>query len=108
MNEPFAVTDQSFEADVLDSSQLVLVDFWAEWCSPCKMIAPIVDELARDYAGKLKVAKLDADANPNVMQAFGVMGIPTLILFRDGQVVERISGYMPKDRLLDKLTPHLD
>lgn len=108
MNEPFAVTDQSFEADVLDSSQPVLVDFWAEWCAPCKMIAPIVDELARDYAGKLKVAKLDADANPNVMQAFGVMGIPTLILFRDGQVVERVSGYMPKDRLLDKLSPHLD
>ena len=108
MNEPFAVTDQSFEADVLDSSQPVLVDFWAEWCAPCKMIAPIVDELARDYAGKLKVAKLDADANPNVMQAFGVMGIPTLILFRDGQVIERISGFMPKDRLLDKLSPHLD
>jgi thioredoxin 1 len=108
MNEPFAVTDQSFETDVLDSGQLVLVDFWAEWCAPCKMIAPIVDELARDYADKLKVAKLDADANPNVMQAFGVMGIPTLLLFRDGQVVERISGYMPKDRLLDKLSPHLD
>ncbi len=108
MNEPFAVTDQSFEADVLDSSQPVLVDFWAEWCAPCKMIAPIVDELARDYAGKLKVAKLDTDANPNIMQAFGVMGIPTLILFKDGQVIERISGYMPKDRLLDKLSPHLD
>lgn len=108
MSEPFAVTDQSFEADVLDSSQPVLVDFWAEWCAPCKMIAPIVEELARDYAGKLKVAKLDADTNPNVMQAFGVMGIPTLILFRDGQVIERISGYMPKDRLLDKLSPHLD
>ena len=108
MNEPFAVTDQSFEADVLDSDQPVLVDFWAEWCAPCKMIAPIVDELAHDYAGKLKVAKIDTDANPNVMQAFGVMGIPTLILFRDGQVVERISGFMPKDRLLDKLSPHLD
>ena len=79
MSEPFAVTDQSFEADVLDSSQPVLVDFWAEWCAPCKMIAPIVEELARDYAGKLRVAKLDADTNPNVMQAFGVMGIPTLI-----------------------------
>lgn len=108
MNEPFAVTDQSFEADVLDSSQPVLVDFWAEWCAPCKMIGPIVEELARDYAGKLKVAKLDADANPNVMQAFGVMGIPTLMLFRDGQVIERITGFMPKDRLLDKLSPHLD
>ncbi|MBN1309809.1 MAG: thioredoxin [Anaerolineae bacterium] len=108
MAEPFAVTDQSFEADVLDSSEPVLVDFWAEWCGPCKMIEPAVDELAREYDGKLKVAKLDADSNPNVMQAFGVMGIPTLILFKDGQAVERITGALPKDRLLEKLSPHLD
>jgi len=108
MAEPFEVTDESFESDVLDSSEPVLVDFWAEWCGPCKMIAPIVDELANDYEGRLKVAKLDADANPNVMQAFGVMGIPTLILFKDGQAIERITGALPKDRLLDKLSPHLD
>jgi len=107
MAEPFAVDDQSFEDDVLESDQPVLVDFWAEWCAPCKMIAPIVDELAEEYAGTLKVAKLDADENPNTMQAFGVMGIPTLILFKEGQVVERITGYMPKERLLEKLTPHL-
>lgn len=108
MSEPFEVTDQSFEADVLDSDQMVLVDFWAEWCTPCKAISPIVDELAQDYAGKLKVAKIDTDANPNVMQAFGVMGIPTLLLFQDGQVIERITGFLPKERLLDKLSPHLD
>lgn len=107
MAEPFHVTDASFESEVLDSSEPVLVDFWAEWCGPCKMIAPIVEELAREYAGKLKVAKLDADANPNTMQAYGIMGIPTLILFRNGQEVERIVGFMPKERLLQKLEPHL-
>jgi thioredoxin 1 len=108
MAEPFNVTDESFEADVLDSNQMVLVDFWAEWCAPCRMIAPIVDQLAQEYDGKLKVAKMDTDANPNVMQAFGIMGIPTLLLFKDGQVVERISGALPKNRLLEKLSPHLD
>jgi thioredoxin 1 len=107
MTKPFAVTDDSFESDVLDSAQPVLVDFWAEWCGPCKMIAPIVDELARDYDGTLKVAKLDADENPNTMQVYGVMGIPTLILFKDGEAVERIVGFMPKEKLLSKLTPHL-
>lgn len=107
MAEPFAVTDTSFEEDVLESDLPVLVDFWAEWCQPCKMIAPIVDQLADEYEDSLKVAKLDADENPNTMQAFGVMGIPTLILFKDGEAVERITGFMPKERLLDKLSPHL-
>ena len=107
MAKPFAVTDSSFESDVLESEQPVLVDFWAEWCGPCKMIAPIVDELADEYEGSLRVAKLDADENPNTMQAFGVMGIPTLILFEGGEAVERITGYMPKERLLDKLQPYL-
>ncbi|SRR5690606_4713273 len=107
MAKPFAVTDETFESDVLDADELVLVDFWAEWCGPCKMIAPIVDELATEYDGKLKVAKLDADENPNTMQAYGVMGIPTLILFKGGEAVERITGYMPKKNLVDRLSPHL-
>ncbi|GAB4472991.1 MAG: thioredoxin [Anaerolineae bacterium] len=107
MAKPFAVTDESFESDVLDADQPTLVDFWAEWCGPCKMIAPIVDELAQEYDGKLRVAKLDADANPNTMMAFGIMGIPTLILFKDGEAVERITGYMPKEKLLQKILPHL-
>ena len=107
MAKPFAVTDETFESDVLDADELVLVDFWAEWCGPCKMFAPIVDELATEYDGKLKVAKLDADENPNTMQAYGVMGIPTLILFKGGEAVERITGYMPKKNLVDRLSPHL-
>jgi thioredoxin 1 len=107
MSEPFVTSDESFERDVLDSTEPVLVDFWAEWCAPCKMIAPVVAEIAEEYDGQIKVAKLDADENPNTMQAFGIMGIPTLILFKDGQIAERITGFMPKDRLLEKLLPHL-
>ena len=107
MAKPFPVTDETFESDVLDASDAVLVDFWAEWCGPCKMIAPIVDELAEQYAGKLRVAKLDADENPNTMQAYGVMGIPTLILFKGGEAVERITGYMPKKNLVARIEPHL-
>jgi thioredoxin 1 len=107
MAKPFAVTDSSFEDEVLDSGEPVLVDFWAEWCQPCKMIAPIVEQIAQEYDGKIKVAKLDTDANPNTMQAYGIMGIPTLILFKGGQAVERITGFMPKERLLDRIQPHL-
>jgi thioredoxin 1 len=106
MAKPFAVNDQSFESDVLSAETPVLVDFWAEWCGPCKMIAPIVDEIADEYEGQVSVAKLDADENPNTMMAYGVMGIPTLILFKGGEAVERITGYLPKERLLDKLQPH--
>ena len=106
MAKPFAVSDQSFESDVLSAATPVLVDFWAEWCGPCKMIAPIVDEIAEEYEGQVSVAKLDADENPNTMMAYGVMGIPTLILFKDGEAVERITGFLPKERLLDRLQPH--
>jgi thioredoxin 1 len=108
MAKPFEVTDATFEQDVLNADELVLVDFWAEWCGPCKMIAPIVEELAADFDGVLRVGKLDADENVNTMMAYGVMGIPTLILFKNGEAIERITGFMPKDRLLARLQPHLD
>jgi len=106
MSKPIAITDDSFANDVIQAEKAVLVDFWATWCGPCIMIAPILEELANEYHDQLTVAKLDVDTNPATPGKFGVMGIPTLILFKDGEAVERITGYMPKDRLLAKLTPH--
>src|SRR5206468_2920283 len=100
-------SDTSFENEVVKADQPVLVDFWAEWCGPCRMIAPILENLADEYAGSLKIAKLDVDANPATMMKFGVQSIPTLILFKDGQPVERLVGYMPKERLLGKIRPYI-
>jgi thioredoxin 1 len=101
------VTEQDFQQEVIGAELPVLVDFTAEWCPPCKMIAPIVHELAGEWEGKVKVVKLDADLNPNIMMQYGVMGIPTLMLFKSGQLKERITGYQPKDRLVAKVTPHV-
>jgi thioredoxin 1 len=107
MAELFNVTDATFETEVLKSSTPVLVDFSAEWCGPCKALAPTVHAVAKLYEGKLKVGQLDVDANVNTTMQFQVMGIPTLILFKDGKAVERITGLIPKDKLLTKLKPHL-
>jgi thioredoxin 1 len=107
MSKPVAVTDETFEAEVIQAEPLVLTDFWANWCAPCHMIAPVLEEVAAEYAGQLKVAKLDVDGNPRTAMQFGVMSIPTLILFKDGQPVERLVGAMPKRSLLAKITPHL-
>jgi thioredoxin 1 len=104
----FEVSESTFQSDVLDSSLPVLVDFWADWCQPCKMIAPFVEQIAKDYEGKLRVAKLDADANPDIMIQYGVMGLPTLLLFKDGEPVERITGFQPKDRITKQLEGHLN
>jgi|SRR5215475_14105517 len=102
-----AVTDSSFQTEVLSAAQPVLVDFWAAWCGPCKMVAPIVEEIATEHRGKLKVVKLDVDENPESASQFGVMSIPTLIVFKNGQAVERVVGYMPKTKLLQAIQPHL-
>ena len=92
-------SDDAFEADVLGSDQPVLVDFWAEWCGPCKMIAPILDEIADEYAGKLKVVKLDIDSNPAIPRRFGVRGIPTLMVFKAGEVEATKVGAVSKSQL---------
>jgi thioredoxin 1 len=103
----FHTTDADFEAQVLESSQPVLIEFTADWCPPCKMLAPIIDEIARRYEGKLRVGLLDNDHNPAVIRAYQVMGLPTLILFVDGQPVERITGYVPRERIEAKVVRHL-
>ena len=97
------VTDQNFDQEVMQSSVPVLVDFFAEWCGPCKMIAPIITELAGDFEGKAKIVKLNVDENPASAQKFGVMSIPTMIFFNGGEEVDRITGALPKDVLADKL-----
>ncbi|MCW1967899.1 MAG: thioredoxin [Anaerolineae bacterium] len=101
------LTDTSFETSVEKGQGLVLVDFWAEWCGPCRQIAPIVDQIATENEGKLTVGKVDVDANQMVAQKYGVMSIPTLMLFKNGKLVERMVGAMPKARLMQKISPHL-
>lgn len=104
---PVEVTDSSFEQEVLSSDHPVLVDFWATWCGPCKMIAPVLDELSEEYAGKLKVCKVDVDANKESPAKFGVRGIPTLILFKDGSVQETKVGALTKGQLKAFVDEHI-
>ena len=104
----FTITEATFQEEVLDSDMPVLIDFWAEWCAPCRMIAPLVDQLAQKYSGKLRVGKVDADTNQGSLMQYGIMGIPTLMLFKNGEVAERITGFMPLPALEPRIAQHLD
>jgi thioredoxin 1 len=104
---PITVTDATFADEVLNSDIPVLVDFWADWCGPCRMIAPILEQIAEEQDGKLKIAKMDYDANPQTPNQYGVMGLPTLLLVKDGQPVQQIVGAKPKRALLKDIEPHL-
>ena len=108
MAEPFEVNDDTWQELVLNSDTPVMVDFWAEWCGPCKMIAPAVADMAADYDGQLKVAKLDVDASPNTAMQYGVRSIPALIFFKDGQPVDQIIGAVPKGALKKKVDSVLE
>ncbi len=102
-----AVTDQSFEADVLKAEGFVLLDFWAEWCGPCRMVAPALEEIGKEYAGRLIVAKMDIDASPETPTKFGVRSIPTLILLKNGEPVAQQMGALPKSQLKAWIDSHI-
>ena len=97
------VTDANFQAEVLDSDLPVIVDFWAAWCGPCRMVGPLVEEIAKDYEGKVKVAKLNVDENRDTATKYGIMSIPTILLFKDGAVAKQVVGAMPKTALVSEL-----
>ena len=107
MGNAVAVTDETFTTEVLNSTEPVLVDFWAAWCGPCRVIAPTVEELAIEYKGRLKVVKVDVDQNQDIAVRYGVQSIPTLMVFKGGKMVERVLGALPKPRLVTMIQPHL-
>lgn len=103
MGNPITITDDSFQADVVDSSLPVLVDFWAVWCGPCRMVAPIVDELAAEYEGRVKVGKVDVDSEQKIAADYGIRSIPTLLIFKNGELADQVVGAVPKKQLVEKL-----
>ncbi|MEM7131569.1 MAG: thioredoxin [Chloroflexota bacterium] len=107
MGNTIEITDADFQQKVIESKTPVLVDFWAEWCGPCKMIAPVLEDISGEMDGRLIIGKVDVDANQSTMMAYGVMGIPALLLFKDGEVKTRITGFRPKAQLLSEIEPHL-
>jgi thioredoxin 1 len=105
--KPVEITDQNFETEVIKSDKPVLIDFWAVWCGPCKLIAPIVEELANEYDGKVKIGKLDVDSNQQTSIKYGVRSIPTLLLFKDGNLKDTIIGAVPKSKIVEKINAAL-
>ena len=107
MSAALEVNEANFKQEVLDSAVPVLVDFWAPWCGPCRMVGPVVDEIAKDYAGKLKVVKINTDEAPGVAGSYNIMSIPTLMIFKGGERVDQIIGAQPKQAIVGKLAPHM-
>ncbi len=107
MTELNYVTQDTFQTEVVEAAGPVLVDVTAVWCGPCRMLEPVIKQVADEWDGKVKVVKLDADANPGLLMEYGILGIPTLMFFKGGQLRERLTGFLPKDKLVAKLTPHL-
>jgi thioredoxin 1 len=103
MSKPLKVTDDNFNSEVLSADKKVLVDFWAEWCGPCRMAAPVLEDVAGDYGDQIKVVKLNVDENQQTASRYGIMSIPTMLVLEDGKVVDKLVGYMPKDKLVKKL-----
>ncbi len=107
MSKPLHLTDSIFDAEVTKSDKPVLIDFWAAWCGPCRMIAPIIEELAQEYDGKAKICKLDVDNNQQTAMTFGIRSIPTILIFKGGEVVDTIVGAVPKEQIVNKLDSHI-
>ncbi len=107
MSKPVVITDSNFEDEVLKSDKPVLVDFWAEWCGPCKLVAPVLEEIAKDYNGKVKIAKLDVDHYQATAARYGIRSIPTLMVFKNGEVVDQVIGAVPKPMITQKLDKFL-
>ena len=99
-------SDANFKADVLESDKLTIVDFWAEWCGPCRLIGPVVEDLANEYEGKATIGKLNVDDNREIAAQYGIMSIPTLLLFKDGKVVDQVVGFQPKEALAELIKKH--
>jgi thioredoxin 1 len=107
MAEMEYVTQDTFKTEVVNATEPVLVDVTAVWCAPCRMLEPVIKQLAEEWQGKVKVVKLDADENPGVLMQYGILGIPTLMFFKGGKLQERMTGFVPKEKLVAKLSPHL-
>ena len=103
MSHPVILSDDNFENEVIKSGKPVMVDFWATWCAPCRMIAPVVEEMAKEYDGQAKICKIDVDANPGVASKYGIMSIPRILFFNHGKLVDKIVGAVPKTQLVSKL-----
>lgn len=103
MSHPVVLSDDNFENEVIKSGKPVMVDFWATWCAPCRMISPVVEEMAKEYDGQAKICKIDVDANPGVASKYGIMSIPSILFFNHGKLVDKIVGAVPKTQLVSKL-----